>query len=151
MICARRLIDPDAVDMTLGFKLARAAIRLRQELRRACREAGLDVTPEQWALLNRLYLHDGLTQSELADQTLKDRPTVTRIVDALQRGGMLARRRDPDDRRCYRLHLTEAGRELRREVYPLTLALNERLVAGLADAEMEALADTLDRLSRNLG
>ena len=72
-------------------------------------QSDLDVTPEQWVVLFRLYEREGLTQSELGDRTVKDKTTVTRILDRLEKKGLLYRRRDTRDRRSQRIYLTESG------------------------------------------
>lgn len=146
-----RGLTPDEMDRAVGFKVVKLALRMKQELRRAYLSAGMDVTPEQWAVINKLFLNDGLSQSELAEQTWKDRPTITRILDTLERRGLVVRGRDHTDRRRYRVHLTMAGSELRARLFPVTKALGARLVEGMDENDIVALKASLDRMLSNLG
>ncbi len=143
-------INQDEMDRTVGFKVGMLSLRMRQELRRAYLSAGVDVTPEQWAVINKLFLNDGLSQSELAEQTFKDRPTITRILDTLERRGLVVRGRDHEDRRRYRVHLTMAGSDLRAKLFPLAKALGERLIEGMDERDIAALKASLDRMLSNL-
>lgn len=139
--------DPDKAP---GFLISRTAMRMRLNLRRVFLDNGQDVTPEQWGVLLCLWRQEGLTQSELADRTVKDRTTITRILDLLEKKGLAERRRDPDDRRAFRIHLTEAGRRSRGELLPLVKSYAERLYADLEAADFAALRDIMAKLNARL-
>lgn len=142
--------ETDEMDRAIGFKMAKLVQRMKQELRRAYLASGLDVTPEQWAVLNKLFLNGGLSQSELAEQTWKDKPTITRILDTLEKRGLVVRGRDQADRRRYRVHLTMAGVELRDKLLDVTRAQGERLAKGFDEQEIEGLRRSFDRMLSNL-
>lgn len=76
------------------------------------RARDLGVTRPQWRVLGRLYRHDGMTQSQLSELTGIAPSPLGKVVDQLEARGYLERRRDPDDRRVNRLHLTEAVQPL---------------------------------------
>ena len=97
------------MDRGIGYRLCLVATQIKIALRRMFVRAGFDVTPEQWSLLLRLHEGPGQIQSELADRTVKDKTTITRILDRLEHKGLAERRRDPNDRRTQRLFLTPRG------------------------------------------
>lgn len=76
------------------------------------RARDLGVTRPQWRVLGRLYRHDGMTQAQLSELTGIAPSPLGKVVDQLEAMGYLERRRDPDDRRVNRLHLTEAVQPL---------------------------------------
>ncbi len=90
------------------------------------------MTRAQWAILIRLEAQPGLLQKELADLLEVEPITVARLVDRLEARGMVERRSDPMDRRCWRLHLTDASR-------PLMSEIDEQLgeLANLTTAKMD--------------
>ena len=133
-----------------GFLISRTAMRLKLGLRRVFLEHGHDVTPEQWGVLLCLWREEGLTQSELADRTVKDRTTITRILDLLEKKGLATRRKDASDRRTFRIHLTTAGRRAREELLPLVRGYAERIFADLLDAEYAALQAILEKINGRL-
>jgi DNA-binding MarR family transcriptional regulator len=74
------------------------------------------MTRAQWGILIRLEEQPGLLQKELADLLEVEPITVARLIDRLEARGMVERRPDPMDRRCWRLHLTDASRPLMSEI-----------------------------------
>ncbi|NDY55685.1 MarR family transcriptional regulator [Desulfovibrio sulfodismutans] len=133
-----------------GFLISRTAMRLKLGLRRVFMEHGLDVTPEQWGILLCLWRAEGLSQSELADRTVKDRTTITRILDLLEKKGLAERRKDASDRRTFRIHLTEAGRQARQELFPLVQGFAGKIYADLHEAEFSALQTIMAKINNRL-
>jgi DNA-binding MarR family transcriptional regulator len=79
------------------------------------------MTRAQWGILANLERHPGLLQKELAEILEVEPITVARLIDRLEARGMVERRADPSDRRCWRLHLTDASRPLMSEIdYQMT-------------------------------
>ncbi len=139
--------DPEA---TPGYQLGRTFMALKQGLRRAFLEKGLDLTPEQWTVLAFIWWSGGLSQCELAEKTTKDRTTITRILDRLEKKGLIRRERDAADRRCYRLFSTEKGLSLRAEAAPAVLLFRERVFGCLTPDETTALAAILSKINDRL-
>jgi len=146
------------MDNAIGYLIGHTAMRIKIGLRRLFVQSGLDVTPEQWVVLFRLYERDGLTQSELGDRTVKDKTTVTRILDRLEKKGLLYRRRDTRDRRSQRIYLTESGTTVLGALMPLVhdygAALFDdmhsedrdtlRRLLGLVETRLDSLLDPKD-------
>jgi DNA-binding MarR family transcriptional regulator len=102
----------------LRLAITRMARRLRQE-------AGTDLSPSQAAALATIERHGPLSPSELAERERIKRPTATRVVGHLEKAGLIARVRDPEDGRSSILSVTGEGRSLLR-------GLRERKTAYLA-------------------
>ena len=66
---------------------------IRLTFLKAFKKAGVDLTTEQWVLMDSLYKQNGLAQSELAKGSFKDAPTVSRIIDLLCKKGFTERQR----------------------------------------------------------
>jgi DNA-binding MarR family transcriptional regulator len=98
------------IEQSIGFLLAKAYQRgwatLREEIDQ------YDLTPPQFALLSFLWQQDGLTQVELSEKSQVDRSTIGGLIDRLERGGFLERRQLPQDRRAYKIYLTERGKSM---------------------------------------
>jgi DNA-binding MarR family transcriptional regulator len=137
---------PFTLDNSLGFIINRTALRLKQELHQAFKKNGYDITPEQWAILNRLWEQEGLSQVELADKTFKDKPNVTRMLDVLERRQLLFRRRDENDRRAFKVYLTEEGKQLKEKLIPLAVEVLERGQKNLTKEDIEYLKQELDTI-----
>jgi DNA-binding MarR family transcriptional regulator len=87
-----------------------------------------------------------LKPSELAGRLMVTRAGVTARVDRLETAGLVARRRDPDDRRSEPIVLTAAGRQAIDDALVTVLAVETQLLGALTPAERK----TLDRLLRRL-
>lgn len=139
------------VDRALGFWVHRVYQASRNEMYRAFREAGEDVTPEQWAVLIRLWERDGRSQSDLSDATFRDRPTMSRILDVLERGGLVERRADPDDARARIIHLTRRGKGLEKKLVPVVENIVAGMTRGIDEDDLVTTRATLQRMFENLG
>ena len=76
------------------------------------RQNGLEISPEQWTVLIFLWEKDGVTQQELCNATFKDKPSMTRLIDNMERQHLVVRISDKKDRRTNLIHLTKDGKEL---------------------------------------
>jgi DNA-binding MarR family transcriptional regulator len=92
----------------IGVYIDRTYKVVRQDLINRFKKANIDITPEQWVVLSQLEKKT-LSQVELASQSFKDKHTVSRIIDLLQKKGFVDRTQDPDDGRRFVISLTELG------------------------------------------
>lgn len=132
------------IENSVGFLLAKAHQRLFASFRKALTPYGL--TPPQFALLGFLWKQDGLSQIEISEKSEVDRTTIGGLVDRLENCGLVERRRHPDDRRAYLVHLTEAGRALEAELTPVALRAREKFTAALEPGDYEKLCEMLKKL-----
>ncbi|TNC27718.1 MarR family winged helix-turn-helix transcriptional regulator [Amycolatopsis alkalitolerans] len=97
-------------------------------------------------LLAALWEEDGRTPGEIAAAVSVTTPTVVKMATRMAAAGLLTRRRDDRDSRLVRLWLTDAGRALQRPVEADRRALDEKLTAGLTDAERTHLLRALAKI-----
>ena len=115
---------------------------LRTEADRKAKAHGM--TRAQWGILLWLEREPGLSQRELAEMLEVEPITVARLVDRLERNGMVERRADGADRRVWRLHNTAAAApvldEIREHRAATVGALTQGLPPGAEDRLIDALA-----------
>ena len=148
----------DSLPQSLSFLLNYTTRNMRRYAGEVLSREHAGVTIDQWGVLKILDESGGaLTNAELAGRMLKDRPTVTRIVDILVRERLVTRVPDKLDRRRLRLHLTRAGRGKIAAMGPLVQRIRDDLGSGLAESDRQALIralaglnDTIDRLRGDL-
>ncbi len=133
---------------TLPFEIAETAHALRRAFGR--RAATMGVTGAQWKVLFRLSRMPGLRQVELADQLDVEPITLCRIVDRLEEAGLVERRRDPGDRRAWRLELTAKALPLVERLRILGEGLMKEAFAGIDRSELDRVRDTLARMRENI-
>ena len=133
-----------------GFVIERTAKRMKQAAQQYFHLAGIDLTVDQWVLMQELHRCDGQGQNDLARKTFKDAPTVTRIIDILCKKGLTERTTDPDDRRKFNIFLTPAGKKLIVDAIPVIKQFRLQAYASLSDDELDLLNGILDRIFHNL-
>jgi DNA-binding MarR family transcriptional regulator len=111
---------------------------------------GPQLSRTQCQALLHLYRNAGINQTCLA-RLLDVKPiTLVRLIDKLQRMGLIERQADPSDRRVWRLNLTPAARAKVAGVRELGDLTRSEALAGLAPAEIEELVKTLRLVKANL-
>jgi DNA-binding MarR family transcriptional regulator len=142
-------VIPELLGNSLGFNVHRTALLFRRELVRAL--AGLELSPEQWQLLAILD-HAGkpLPQVELVRELLRDKPTVSRILQRMERRGWIAKRGSPADARVTLVALTPSGRRVAREAPGRIQAHFDRKLAFLSEPDLAAAIALLKRLQKGL-
>jgi DNA-binding MarR family transcriptional regulator len=138
------------VEKAIAFWLLRASAGVRSELYRAFRVLGLEMTPEQWEILGRLWAVDQLSQRELCALTRKDKPTISRILDVMEARGWVRRTPAPDDARSHLIALTPAGRRLEAKALPVAKQVVGKLEGDLTEKELRTLRGLLQRVAANL-
>jgi DNA-binding MarR family transcriptional regulator len=142
--------DRIVLDNALTFVLHGTYQRIRAYAYRVFAEHGVEITPEQWMVLVRLWQHEPISQADLGDLTLRDRPTMTRILDGMDTRGWITRGRDPSDARVRLVRLSAEGRALRKKLVPVAKAIVARAEAGIADKDLVTTRETLRRIAANL-
>jgi len=112
---------------------------------------GLELTPEQWIVLVQLWTKDGQSQSALSELTLRDAPTMSRILDTMQKGGLVTRVVDEEDARSRLVKLTQTGKALQAKLVPVAKRLVARLEQGISERDLETTHKTLAKMLTNLG
>lgn len=133
-----------------GFVLERASKRMKQYFQEQLQKNNCGITIDQWVILQELNKQDGLSQLDIAKATFKDAPTVTRIMDLLCDKQLTRRVKDIDDRRRFRIELTQIGRAKIAETEPIIEAAREKTWQGFDEQKLENLMDILNEVFENL-
>ena len=132
-----------------GFRVARISRRLRQAVDAELRAYGLtDATWRPLAYVGKLG--GGVRQKELAMALSIEGPTLVRLLDNLERRGLIERREDETDRRARGIYLTRAGRDLAVRVAKVGAEVQARALAKVAPADLEICQAVFDKIDREL-
>ena len=133
---------------TFGFLIHDVARLLRKNFNRRVQSFGL--TQEQCRVILHLSRHEGIQQVDLAE-LLEIKPiTLARLLDKLQENGLIERRRNPDDRRAFRLHLTRAAHTVLERILSLGAATRADANRKVSRTDLEKMFSVLSRLKTNL-
>jgi len=133
----------------IGRLVKHAHVTLRRKLEEDLKEFGL--TYAQWSALTAIRRSGVATPSELELILMIERPSVTSLINGLEKRGLVTRREHPDDARSRQIFLTEAGRELADRTEGLTSAAEEKVKAAMTPEQLDALKRLLIRLAEAIG
>lgn len=124
--------------------------KLRQFLAVMFRRSGLPLTPEQFMLIDLLWNHGEMSQQQLAEQLQKDKNSVTKLVDAIERKGLVVRRQNAKDRRSNTIVLTEKAEILKPGAKDKGISALDQMLKGIDEEELRAFLSTLRKLNDNM-
>ncbi|HAK11269.1 MAG: MarR family transcriptional regulator [Chitinophagaceae bacterium] len=127
-----------------------AATAVARRLQKNFRQAGLEITIEQWSVLYHLWKEDCLSQQELCNRTFRDKPSITRLIDNLEKQNLVKRMPSKTDRRINLVCLTEAARGLQQITIDLANQTMDEALIGVTKAEIETVRQVLQRVYDNL-
>ena len=133
-----------------SFITGKASTAIARRLQRKLNQASVNLTIEQWSILYHLWKQDGMTQQELCEASFRNKPSITRLVDNLEKLGLVNRVTDENDRRSNRIFLTADARKLEEKTMKLAEdTLNEAL-KGVPAEHVEISKQVLQSVYENL-
>ncbi len=132
----------------IGFLVLQVHKAHRQRADLAFNKLGMHTGQEM--ILLQLWIEEGISQSQLAACMEVEPPTATKMLQRMERAGLIERRPDPEDARVSRVYLTERGRELEQPVLDVWRQLEAQTVADLSPTEQALLRRLLMQLLANL-
>jgi DNA-binding MarR family transcriptional regulator len=133
-----------------SFITGKASTAIARRLQKNFKQSATDITIEQWSVLYHLWKQDGLSQQQLCDATFRDKPSITRLVDNLEKLKLVKRVASKSDRRINLIYLTKEAQNLQDKTMELAnQTLNEAL-AGVTNGQIEIAKEVLQKVYDNL-
>ena len=126
-----------AVEDRFIFLISKVCQKLITTLQKSFSENGIEVTPIQGMLLFFLQKNDGSSLTQISQGLMLENPTVTGLIDRLEKLGYVKRSDHPNDRRVYLVYLTEKGSKVAKKALPIVKKLNEQIKEGYSKGEIE--------------
>ena len=134
----------------VAVELNLTGCKLKQFIAAKLRQENVPLTPEQFLLIDLLWNQGPMSQQQLADQMQKDKNSVTKLVDAIERKGFVFRQQNAFDRRSNTLVLTDKALELRDDAKQKGISILDEMLEGISEAELRAFLSTLNKLNVNM-
>jgi DNA-binding MarR family transcriptional regulator len=133
-----------------SFITGKASTAIARRLQKNFKQAGVEITIEQWSVLYHLWKENGLSQQQLCDATFRDKPSITRLVDNLEKLKLVKRVASKDDRRINMIFLTAEAQKLQEQSMELAnQTLNEAL-ESVSNGQIEIAKEVLNIVYENL-
>lgn len=138
----------NVLDRSLGFLLARTARGMKRALESRLSE--YNITASQYIVLAQLDDEDGISLSQLGERLDFDNPTITGVVDRMERHGLVVRRRVADDRRVINVFLTTKGANLLSTIEDVADEINAKALDEFTKADKQKFIKSLDTIWKKM-
>ena len=136
--------------MSMGMLINSAHRAMTKRFVQNAMKSGLDISLDQWMVLGPIWQLESASQKELGEITLKDKTSITRLVDILEKKNLVVRVEDQIDHRIKRVILTNAGKQLFFDVLPIMEKTREEVRKDIADQDIETFKKVLSSIIANL-
>ena len=133
-----------------SFITGKATIAIARRLQKKFNGSGLNLTIEQWSVLYHLWKEDGKSQQELCNATFRDKPSITRLVDNLEKLNLVKRVASENDRRINRIYLTKQAQKLQEETMELAESTLNEALTGVPPDKVDVCKEVLQIVYNNL-
>lgn len=128
----------------------RASAAINRYMNKRFKEEGLGITTEQWSVLTCLWEKDRQTQQYISEQTYKDKASVTRLLDNLEKNGLVKRESSDKDRRINLINLTEKGYRLEKVANEIVRKSNEMSTNNIDMEDLQFIINLFKKILHNL-
>jgi DNA-binding MarR family transcriptional regulator len=133
-----------------SFVTGKASTAIARRLQKKFNTAGLNLTIEQWSVLYHLWKEDGISQQELCNATFRDKPSITRLVDNLEKLQLVKRVSSENDRRINKIHLTKQAAKLQEQTMELAEETLNDALNGVPANQINLCKEVLQKVYDNL-
>src|SRR5688500_6881654 len=133
-----------------SFITGKASTAIARRLQKKFNASGLNLTIEQWSVLYHLWKEDGISQQELCNATFRDKPSITRLVDNLEKLNLVKRVPSENDRRMNMVFLTRQAQKLQDQSMLLAEETLNEALEGVSADRIEVCKEVLQIVYDNL-
>ena len=133
-----------------SFVTGKASTAMARRLQRNFKQAGIEITIEQWSVLYHLWKEDGMSQQQLCAATFRDKPSMTRLVDNLEKLKLVKRVASKNDRRINLICLTPEARPLQDQTMEIANQTLNKSLEGVTSAQIDIAKEVLQKMYDNL-
>lgn len=128
----------------------RALKKIQLTYLRLFKKHGIDLTIEQWVILQRIYqLQPNASQAEISKTNYRDKAATSKVIGGLQRKGLIEKARFESDQKRYKLIITKEGSQLVENTMPLVMKLRNVGHENISDADFEVFLKVVNQIWEN--
>jgi len=133
-----------------SFITGKASTAIARRLQKKFNTSGINLTIEQWSVLYHLWKEDGKSQQDLCNATFRDKPSITRLIDNLEKANLVKRVSHEKDRRINKVFLTKQAQNLQEETMQLAEETLNEALEGVPPDQIEMCKEVLQKVYDNL-
>lgn len=135
---------------SFGFILVKIGRLIENKLKTNFDKEGINVTPQQWSALTHLWNEDGISQQKLADAFSKDKTSITRLLNNMEKNELITRKQDKNDKRNKMVFLTYKAKLIKQQSIKIAEQTLVEVLEGVDHKEVKLSKKVLKKISENL-
>lgn len=139
----------ESIEDVVFYSIDKCIKTYRQYAQRKLQEAGHTITIDQWLVLSLLDENPEISQNEIAAKVFKDPASITRIIELLQKSGMISKVVHPRDKRRTEIRITPFGEHELAGVRSIVKSNRSKALQGLEAHELKTLNRLLGKMITN--
>ena len=124
--------------------------RFKQYITTLFQKEGYNITPEQFLVLDTLWNEGKMSQQQIADTILKDKNSVVKLIDGLEKREYVKRVANIDDRRQNLIEITQSGKEIEQNVKNIAINAVELIIGDIPKEELIVFIKVLTKMAQNI-
>lgn len=142
--------NPMLLSKEIAVYLNLGACKLKQYTSLMLKQNQVGLTPEQFLLIDVLWNQGQMSQQQLANTMQKDKNSITKLIDALEKKELVVRKKSKRDRRSNIIVLTEKAETMKLEAKEKGIMLLDKMLEGISEEELRSFLNTLNKMSENM-
>ena len=134
----------------IAVSLNLSACMLKKYTAAILKQNKVGLTPEQFLLVDLLWNQGPMSQQKIADLMQKDKNSITKLVDALEKKKLVVRKQDETDRRSNSIILTKKAENMKSGAKETGISMLDHILEGISEEELRGMLSTLAKLSKNM-
>ncbi len=132
------------------FQIELTARKIRQYGQNVLKQHGIDITIEQWLVLNIINENEAINQISIGEKLVKDKPTISRMVNQLNKKEFIIKTTSATDSRNVELSISKKGEDLIKKLYPIIEEIRLTGLSELSKKETESIESILKKIRNKL-
>lgn len=137
------------LDGIVFYAIDKAIRSYRQFAQQEIRNAGFEITIDQWLIIKAILENPGLPQNKIGEFVFKDNASVTRIIKNLERDGFISRKEHELDRRRTTLKVSSKGLKIIDDVQEVVFRNRAKALEGLSSNEIDEIKRLMNTIFEN--
>lgn len=133
-----------------GFLTNRVGRLLRKTAKHFAELKNIDIPIRELGILSDLQKKEGVLQQELAASLIRNKSSITKMLERLEHDDFIRKEDDPRDARCKKIYLTKKGKGMNELLKKIIPDVHQVAFEGLSDKEMNIALEVLDKIYKNL-
>lgn len=124
--------------------------RMKKHFAEVFKNSGINLTAEQYLVMDTLWDEGKLSQQAIADIIQKDKNSVTQFIDTLEKKGLVFRIVDKVDRRVNNVEVTPLGQELKDNTTAVAIDAMTSILKDISEEDLQIFVEVLKKISKNV-